>query len=201
LLRDLHNYCALSLTPSNPTDEEQDNQQVAGALVDALAEANALELLVERLSKMNEAVDEEAAAVNHGLAVIEHAVEVRPKAAAACTRVVCFYRRSRMPHTTASLHCNAVLALKLRANLFACLCPIRLCHALQLRPSLAEAVLERTKLLKWLLTRIRVKASDSNKQYASEILSILMQVREQAHIQIDAVAFLHHCRCYVCIGL
>jgi hypothetical protein len=32
---------------------------------------------VERLAKMNEAVDEEASAVNHGLAVIEHAVEVR----------------------------------------------------------------------------------------------------------------------------
>jgi hypothetical protein len=64
--------------PSSPhTDEEQDNQEVAGALVDALSEHNALELLVERLAKMNEAVDEEASAVNHGLAVIEHAVEVR----------------------------------------------------------------------------------------------------------------------------
>jgi hypothetical protein len=51
---------------------------------------------------------------------------------------------------------------------------------LQLRPALAEWVLERTKLLKWLLTRIRVKASDSNKQYASEILSILVQVRSTA---------------------
>jgi hypothetical protein len=58
-------------------DEEQDNQEVSGALVDALCEQNALELLVQRLAKMNEAVDEEAAAVNHGLAVIEHAVEVR----------------------------------------------------------------------------------------------------------------------------
>jgi hypothetical protein len=58
-------------------DEEQDNQEVAGALIDALGECNALELLVERMSKMNEAVDEEAAAVNHGLAIIEHAVEVR----------------------------------------------------------------------------------------------------------------------------
>eukprot|EP00883_Tetradesmus_obliquus_P002969 jgi/Sobl393_1/13186/SZX68763.1 len=56
-------------------DEEQDNQAVAGALVDALAEANGLELLVERMAKLSEAVEEEAAAVNHGLAVIEHAVE------------------------------------------------------------------------------------------------------------------------------
>lgn len=39
-------------------------------------EANGLELLVERLGKLNESVDEEAQAVNHALAVIEHAVEV-----------------------------------------------------------------------------------------------------------------------------
>ena len=47
---------------------------------------------------------------------------------------------------------------------------------MQLRPVLAESICERTKLMKWLLTRIRQKASDSNKQYASEILSILVQV-------------------------
>lgn len=47
----------------------------------------------------------------------------------------------------------------------------------QLRPVLADSLCDRTKLMKWLLSRIRVKASDSNKQYASEILSILVQVR------------------------
>jgi hypothetical protein len=67
-------------------------------------------------------------------------------------------------------------------RLFICACPVgRPCRLLQLRPALAEWVLERTKLLKWLLTRIRVKASDSNKQYASEILSILVQVSAQDH--------------------
>lgn len=56
-------------------------------------------------------------------------------------------------------------------------CPPLTSLSPQLRPHLAEAVLQRTKLLKWLLGRIRVKgAADSNKQYASEILSILMQV-------------------------
>jgi beta-catenin-like protein 1 len=63
---------------------------------------------------------------------------------------------------------------------------------LQLRPALAEWVLERTKLLKWLLTRIRVKASDSNKQYASEILSILVQVRHSS--QVVAARWLQACR-------
>jgi hypothetical protein len=57
-------------------DEEEDNEAVAGSLVDALVEYNALELLVERLTKLSEAVDEEATAVNNALAIIEHAVEV-----------------------------------------------------------------------------------------------------------------------------
>lgn len=66
--------CIFAPPPSK--DEEEDNEAVAGSLVDALVESNALELLVERLTKMNEAVDEEAAAVNNALALIEHAVEV-----------------------------------------------------------------------------------------------------------------------------
>jgi hypothetical protein len=65
--------CSTHTTP----DEEEDNEAVAGALVDALNESNFVELLVERLTKFNEKVDEEAAAVNNALAVIEHAVEVR----------------------------------------------------------------------------------------------------------------------------
>lgn len=60
-----------------PTDEEEDNEAVAGSLVDALVEANTLELLVKRLTELNESVDEEAAAVNNALGIIEHAVEVR----------------------------------------------------------------------------------------------------------------------------
>jgi hypothetical protein len=64
----------------------------------------------------------------------------------------------------------------------------------QLRPALAEAVLSRTKLLKWLLARLRVKGPcDSNKQYASEVLSILMQVRApKAWVCAGAVLV---CRC------
>ncbi|CAI5958149.1 unnamed protein product [Closterium sp. NIES-65] len=42
-------------------------------------------------------------------------------------------------------------------------------------PSVAEAVCERTRLLRWLLARIRVKEFDANKLYASEILAILLQ--------------------------
>ncbi|GJP86334.1 hypothetical protein CLOP_g16368 [Closterium sp. NIES-67] len=42
-------------------------------------------------------------------------------------------------------------------------------------PSVAEAVCERTRLLRWLLGRIRVKEFDANKLYASEILAILLQ--------------------------
>ncbi len=48
-------------------------------------------------------------------------------------------------------------------------------NLLSFMPPLSEQVVQETTLLKWLLDRIQVKAYDSNKQYASEILSILLQ--------------------------
>lgn len=42
-------------------------------------------------------------------------------------------------------------------------------------PPLAEQVVAETKLLPWLLERIAQKEYDSNKQYASEIMAILLQ--------------------------
>ncbi|KAJ3167153.1 hypothetical protein HDU88_002490 [Geranomyces variabilis] len=42
-------------------------------------------------------------------------------------------------------------------------------------PRLAETIVEKTTLLPYLLQRIRPKAFDSNRQYASEMLSVLMQ--------------------------
>lgn len=69
-----------------------------------------------------------------------------------------------------------------------CCAVLSCCTYVQLRPKLAESILQRTKLLKWLLSRIRVKGSDSNKQYASEILSILMQVRSCHVVSLLRVA-------------
>ncbi|KAM3285481.1 beta-catenin-like protein 1 [Capsicum chacoense] len=46
---------------------------------------------------------------------------------------------------------------------------------IEVKPSVAELVCERTKLIKWLLTKIKVREFDGNKQYASEILAILLQ--------------------------
>lgn len=48
-------------------------------------------------------------------------------------------------------------------------------NLIEVKPAVAELVCERTKLLKWLLGRIKLREFDSNKQYASEILAILMQ--------------------------
>ncbi|KAL4421715.1 hypothetical protein ABPG77_002331 [Micractinium sp. CCAP 211/92] len=45
----------------------------------------------------------------------------------------------------------------------------------EVKPEVAELALEKTKLLKWLLARLRPREVDSNKQYASEILAILVQ--------------------------
>lgn len=48
-------------------------------------------------------------------------------------------------------------------------------NMIEVKPAVAEIVCERTKLLRWLVGRIKVREFDGNKQYASEILAILLQ--------------------------
>ncbi|ERN09582.1 hypothetical protein AMTR_s00029p00164810 [Amborella trichopoda] len=48
-------------------------------------------------------------------------------------------------------------------------------NMVEVKPSVAELVCERTKLMRWLLNKIKAREFDSNKQYASEILAILLQ--------------------------
>ncbi|KAE8712902.1 ARM repeat superfamily protein isoform 2 [Hibiscus syriacus] len=48
-------------------------------------------------------------------------------------------------------------------------------NMIEVKPAVAELVYEMTKLLRWLLGKIKVREFDSNKKYASEILAILLQ--------------------------
>lgn len=48
-------------------------------------------------------------------------------------------------------------------------------NMIEVKPTVAELVCERTKLLRFLLGRIKPREFDSNKQYATEILAILLQ--------------------------
>ncbi|KAI3665216.1 hypothetical protein L6452_43839 [Arctium lappa] len=48
-------------------------------------------------------------------------------------------------------------------------------NLIEVKPAVAEMVCERTKLLRWIIGKIKVREFDSNKQYASEILAILLQ--------------------------
>lgn len=106
---------------SDLTDEDVigESDEPALVLVDALIENNALELLVQNLSRMDETDSDEAAAVFNTLSIIENMTEVKP--------------------------------------------------------AVAELVCERSKLLRWILNRIKLREFDSNKFYASEILAILLQ--------------------------
>ena len=88
-------------------------------LVEAMLALNGLEQLVQRLAALDEAVPEEAAAVAHGLSILENLVE--------------------------------------------------------LVPEVATAVVEKTGLLRWLLARLRAPEAGGNRQYASEILAVLLQ--------------------------
>lgn len=109
---------------SDLTDEDVigESDEPALVLVDALVENNALELLVQNLSRMDETDSDEAAAVFNTLSIIENMTEVKP--------------------------------------------------------AVAELVCERTKLLRWILNRMKLREFDSNKFYASEILAILLQSSE-----------------------
>lgn len=106
---------------SDLTDEDVigETEDSAVVLVEALVKNNALELLVQNLSRLEENESDEATAVFNTLSVLENMIEVKP--------------------------------------------------------AVAELVCERTKLLRWLLNRIKVREFDSNKLYASEILAILLQ--------------------------
>lgn len=48
-------------------------------------------------------------------------------------------------------------------------------NIVEIKPTLADALCERTPILKFLLQRLKTKVFDDNKLYASEILSILLQ--------------------------
>jgi beta-catenin-like protein 1 len=48
-------------------------------------------------------------------------------------------------------------------------------NLVEVKPAVAQLVCERTKLLRWLLTKIKVREFEGIKQYASEILAILLQ--------------------------
>ncbi|VVA96249.1 unnamed protein product [Arabis nemorensis] len=48
-------------------------------------------------------------------------------------------------------------------------------NLVEVKPAVAELVCERTKLLRWLLVKIKVREFEGIKQYASEILAILLQ--------------------------
>ena len=68
---------------------------------------------------------------------------------------------------------------------------------LDIEVQVAEWVLDRTKLLKWLLARLRPREFDSNKQYTSELLAILIQTspKNQQRLAdmngIDAILQVH----------
>ena len=58
---------------------------------------------------------------------------------------------------------------------------------------MAELAFERTKLLRWLLGRVKQREFDSNKQYASEVLAILLQsspANQQALVDADGIELL-----------
>ncbi|CAG8449035.1 9177_t:CDS:10 [Dentiscutata heterogama] len=51
-------------------------------------------------------------------------------------------------------------------------------------PSLSEKLVKDTNILQWILTRIKVRTFDSNRQYCSEILAILLQSSRENRLKL-----------------
>jgi len=60
-------------------------------------------------------------------------------------------------------------------------------NLLSFLPPLANQVIEQTDLLTWLLRRITVPVYDSNKQYASEVLAVLLQEERSVRLKLDGL--------------
>ena len=112
------------------TDEDVEAEQEQwDALVDAMLEADLLNLLYENMSRLNEDIESDRAGIYHVLSVLEN---------------------------------------------------------LSSRPSIAITVGQKTRLLPWLLSRVRKPETtvSQNKQYAAEILAILLQSSSENCAQI-----------------
>lgn len=159
------------------------------------------ELLLELLGRLDEGVAEEAAAVYNTLAIFENMVEVGNSWVVGRARgrwqVVVVGWRTRgaawgMAGSTGHLLCSYRLGwsglwgghLSPPSGHTTEVPPATPCPSLPLTPppihqvrgSVAELLLETTGLLAWLLGRIRARGSDGNRQYAAELLAILLQV-------------------------
>ncbi|KAJ3190594.1 hypothetical protein HK101_008572 [Irineochytrium annulatum] len=114
-------------------DVEEDGAEGMKALVKALLENEALELLVSNLERMNEDSTEadDKQGVFNALGVVENLISVDP--------------------------------------------------------TVAELVVSKTPLLPWLAKRVKVKTFDSNRQYASELLAILLQTSRANRLALNAI--------------
>ncbi|KAL0423625.1 UNVERIFIED_CONTAM: Beta-catenin-like protein 1 [Sesamum radiatum] len=74
-------------------------------------------------------------------------------------------------------------------------------NLIEVKPSVSELVCEKTKLLKWLQARIKIREFDSNKQYASEILAILLQNSIANQKRFGRMELTRCCRPWLCISL
>jgi len=67
-------------------------------------------------------------------------------------------------------------------------------------PKLATPLVQNTKILSWLLTRIKAKTHDDNRGYAAELLSILMQNNQENRLALCKEDGIEVCLTVVSVG-
>lgn len=125
------------------------------------------------LNSFDEKEAEESQAVHNVLGLLENILEV-PRIRPRLTRA-----RSYSPCVLSSLRMRAELSLYVADAMCLCrsVCAEQTPPSSQLIPTVAEDMFEKTKILRWLLARLRVREFDANKLYASELLSMYLQAR------------------------
>eukprot|EP00798_Chlamydomonas_sp_ICE-L_P016784 gene16784-23060_t len=169
-------------------DAVEEFQEEAKSLVASLLGANALELLVQRLVTFNErASDEEAAAVNNCLNIFENMIEVETEIAdqdmieveAVTDDQDMIEVEADTDDQAPELLVQPLVTFSERASGEEAAavnnCPNIFENMNEVETDIADQVVEKTRLLKWLLGRILHREFDVNEQYASEILAIVVE--------------------------
>ena len=168
----------------------------------AMVEHSALESLVQRLGSLNEANDDEAEAVSNTLAIFENIVELSPQVRPLLPHQVLAMRDLSKRLLPASIclcsslkgHCRSECAtLGPAVNCTHALCATRsrqvvvsvvllqaqACEGTGLREvsevQVAEELVSRTKVLNWMLKRLKPREFDVNKGAVGESLALLLQ--------------------------
>lgn len=114
-------------------------EEAAHALVEAMVEGNALELLVQRLSSLDESSDAEAAAVYAALSIFENMIELKPEVSEQAVEKTQVHSCQPCNHTFSMYSVHIYHAVRFTGHQMANICTLLVCQ-----PQVAGGLLRMT---------------------------------------------------------